>query len=143
MKKIIVMIGVALLLVASCGPSGPPAKLATKAEEIAGTWHRTELIEGWDMYLQITADGKAAFTRSPEVSGFASAGGEFSFEGTQWHFTLTTFTQELGRRCHQMGEDSAIYQIQLLENGNLKFVEVDEACPGRRSTLATQWEPVR
>jgi len=39
------------------------------------------------------------------------------------------------------------YEVQLLENGNLKFTTIEEECPTRvgrmqEQTIAAEWEPV-
>jgi len=65
--------------------------------------------------------------------------GEFWFEGTQF------FTQD-SVGC-DVGNPIGIYEVELLENGNLKFTVIEDECATRANgmqgaTVAAVWEPV-
>lgn len=159
MKRIIAtMIGIGLLLLLGCASRAPAeATLATTVEDVAGIWHRTE--QRWvttygqfsgDSYIQFKEDGTFGFAMmAPDrVEDDPKVEAEFWVEGTQLHYRLTAERQvsEDPRLCIDRFP-TAIYQVQLLENGNLKFVQVEhDGCDWRRDLLTyggTEWEPVR
>ncbi len=128
-KKLATSIVIALFLLAGCAASGP--KLASSAEDIAGTW-QTNTYSG---EVQINEDGTIrAENPQSDVSNE-----EFWFEGTRFFLT--------GIGCTKEGYETGIYEIELLENGNLKFTTIEDDCVSRnRFLLGTlterQFEPV-
>ncbi len=104
--------------------------MADSAEDIAGTWHSTIA----PMELQINEDGT--------VLGRNARGGifpfEFWFEGTQFFIQATV-------SC-DVGNPIGIYEVELLENGNLKWTVIEDECLTRVTTFAgriigVEWEP--
>ena len=119
-KQMAILIGIEVFLLASCAASGP--KLAISAEDILGTWKSTTS----SMEIQFNEGG----TLGAGIPDVISPPGEFRFEGTRLFF--------LG---------IGIYEVELLENGNLKFTVIEDESPPRANYLAgglieAQWEPV-
>jgi len=123
---------IALFLLAGCAASGP--KLASSAADIVGTWKGTAT----SVTLQFNEDGT---TRIKHPVG-TDVIREFRFEGTRF---FSTDIPNGG--CSQIEAQTGIYEVELLENGNLGFTVIEDECPGRVNTLmgATierEWEPV-
>ena len=121
---------VALFLLAGCAAQG--SSLASGAEDIAGTW-RT-IIGATE--IQFNGDGTYVVTTPAFV-----ARGEYRFEGTR------LFLKALDQCDIIVVGALGTYEVQLLENGNLKFIAIDEECPTRVGrmqvqTIAAEWEPV-
>jgi hypothetical protein len=122
-------VGIALFLLAGCAASGP--KLASSTEDIVGTWQSKISLGD----IQYNEDGT---WRSQSGSG-AVWTGEFWFEGTQF------FTQ-FSVSC-DVGNPIGIYEVELLENGNLKFTVIEDECVVRvhyleGAVIETEFEPV-
>jgi len=120
---------IAVFLLAGCAASGP--KLASSTDDIAGTWQSN--ISSGD--FQLNEDGT---WRSQTGSGLVFTG-EFWFEGTQF------FIQD-SVGC-DVGNPIGIYEVELLENGNLKFTVIEDECATRANALqgaivAAEFEPV-
>ena len=117
-----------MFLLAGCGASGP--KLASSIEDIAGTWRSTVSSIEW----QLNEDGTA--------SSSAGGKGEYRFEGTRFIGIATP-----GSVCALEGHETGIYEVELLENGNLKFTVIEDECLARVNIVAgrlveVEWEPV-
>jgi len=124
-------IAIALFLLAGCAASGP--KLASSAEDIVGTWRTPASIT----QIQFNGDGTSSLKRVDEVI----VDNKFRFEGTRF------FDIASGHTCFQLGADTGIYEVELLENGNLKFTVIEDECPVRRNfyvgaLIEREWEPV-
>ena len=125
---------IALFLLAGCAASGP--KLASSAEDIVGTWQSTtDSVPG----LQFNEDG-TAFGDPASVS---PRPGEFRFEGTR----LFLVNIAPGDDCVLLGAETGIYEVELLENGNLKFTAIEDECAVRvtgitGALIEKEWEPV-
>ena len=132
---------IALFLLAGCAASGP--KLASSAEDIPGTWKNN--INSWE--IQFYEDGT---WRRELVDDHAHDGAEFRFEGTR--LILKT---EQGGPCTREGEETGIYEVELLENGNLMFTVIEDECAIRVTFFTgalietrvgrvreAEWEPV-
>jgi hypothetical protein len=143
---------VVLLLLSACGGSGPPGEPVTKAEDVLGVWRRTErwsALRGSmpQMYMQVRADGTMGFSRAPG-SDYEWMSLDCAFEGTRFSVTETAFrgfgSEAADWSCTGgSGAPSGVYDIQLLANGNLEFVNAQDACQIRRETFTgTEWEPV-
>ena len=125
-------IAIALFLLAGCVASGP--KLASSAEDIVGTWqstiHRGE--------VQLNEDGT---WRSQDPDGGVDTG-EFWFEGTRY------FDKASPRSgCTLIGAQIGIYEVELLESGNLKWILIEDECLTRVNYFAgrlieVEFEPV-
>ncbi len=132
-KKLASSIVIALFLLAGCATSGP--RLASSAEDIAGTWHSTVS----SVEVQFNEDG----TGHARVGSGSSFDGEFRFEGTR----IIWKTLDQGNDCVRIGAETGIYEVELLENGNLKYIVIEDECLVRVNYLAgrlieVEWEPV-
>ena len=133
-------IAIAMFLIAGCGERGP--KLVSGAEDIAGAWHRTS---GFPWYIAFHEDGtmNAEGALEPVVEGRGHDERNFRLEGTQ-------LILEGSHHCEEEGQQIGIYEVHLLENGNLQFVAIEDECAGQGSELAGlsdegitwEWEPV-
>ncbi len=126
------LIAIVLILLAGCGASGP--KLASSVEDIAGTWHST--ISSAE--AQFNEDGAVLFRKGD--TPFVAI--EFRFEGTRLFFKDPS-----GHQCVLLGAEIGIYEVELLESGNLKFTVIEDECLIRVNYLAgrlieAEWEPV-
>ncbi len=124
---------IALFLLAGCAASGP--KLASSAEDIAGTWHSTT--DSGE--VQFNEDGTFIF--GPATVNPLAA--EFRFEGTR----LFLVAIAPGVPCVLQGAETGIYEVELLENGNLMFTAIEDECALRvtyftGALIEREWEPV-
>ena len=137
MQKLIAsLMAVGLLLLAACSTAEVEPGPITSFDDIAGTtYERQGPGEPW--YLLFFEDGtlngstnRDLVEDSPEVIE------ENRFEGTKM------FLKQIKGRCDD--DPDAIYEILLLENGNLQFVAIEDTCATRSSffTLNAEWEPV-
>jgi hypothetical protein len=107
-----------LFFISACGSKGPP--LATSPEEIAGMY----AVSPGNTILRFDLDGKIVAAPSLTLARNPVADpGEFRFEGDQ--LILPTIDDPV---C---GTTTAIYQVQLLEEGNLRFVAIGDDCEHR------------
>ena len=116
---------------ASDAPSGPRA--VTDVKDILGTW---DIIgEG---YVQYNEDGTfryAALRESLEERPLVV--GEFWFDEGQY------FEKEIDvHSVPACGSAVGIYEVQLLENGNLSFTVVEDECEARRIATEREYRPV-
>ena len=70
------------------------------------------------------------------------AGSEFRFEGTR-----LILKDDSGGACLLIGAETGIYEVELLENGQLKFTVIEDECAFRVSCfeggiVEVEWEPV-
>ena len=126
-------IATALFLLAGCGARGP--KLASSAEDIVGTWQSTTSSAD----LQFNEDG----TLRIQFEGGVIVNAKFRFEGTRF-FDIDS---SQGGQCFQLGAETGIYEIELLENGNLKFTVIEDECPVRLNfyvgaLIEREFEPI-
>ena len=124
---------IALFLLAGCAESGP--KLASSAEDIPGTWHSTTD----SREVQFNEDGTLII--GPATVNPTPA--EFRFEGTR----LFLVGIAPGDACVLEGAETGIYEVELLENGNLKLTVIEDECAIRVSSITgalieREWEPV-
>ena len=115
-------------------PSPTPEKV-TEPEDIVGLWHG----EGRDgMYFKFAQDGTCQQTivrdtldKNPNVTC------EYHFEGDQ--FVLTTLMVERLPPCPQ---HVVVYEIHRQDNGNIKFVNVNDRCQPRVRSTAVEHVPI-
>ncbi len=128
-KQLASSIAIGLFLIAGCVATGP--KLASSAEDIAGTWQSTVS----SLEIRINEDGTL---RAQNAAG-NTVDFEFCLEGTRFLIGYDS--------CQNLGGDIGIYEVELLENGNLKFIVIEDDnltvvnyFAGR--LIEVEWEPV-
>ncbi len=129
------LMAVGLLLLAACGTGGDvePGPV-TSLKEIAGTTYERQG-PGGQGYFHFFEDGTIHFSSNPDlVEERPSIIQETSFEG------MTVFLHAIEGRCDD--DPDAIYEIHLLENGNLQFVAIEDACPIRSSSFPAEYTPL-
>ena len=132
-KPIASLMVVGLLLLAACSTGGEaePGPV-TSFEDIAGTYQF--LGPGPPFFFHFFEDGTYHGSSNPDlVEDRPSEIVETRFEGTKM------FLNEIkGPECDD--NPDAIYEIHLLENGNLQFVGVDEdPCTVRSALDGSEW----
>ncbi len=132
-KPIASLMAVGLLVLAACGTGGEvePGPVSS-LEDFAGTYEAVG--PGGQFYLHILEDGTLHLSSNRDlVEDRPQIIDETRFEGTK------VFLNEIKGPC--VDEDAiadAIYEIQLLENGNLKFVAIEDTCIDRSGPLQIQ-----
>lgn len=121
-------IAIALVLIAGCAGQGP--SLASSAEDIVGSWRSN--IGATEFHFQ--EDGTFLVTTQGPVTQ-----GEYWFEGTR------LFLEQ--PRCEDLIAVVGIYEVQPLENGNLRFIAIEDECQTRVGylvgrTIGAEWAPV-
>ncbi len=132
-KLVTSSIAIALFLLVGCAASGP--RLANSAADIVGTWKSTTS----SVVFQFNEDGTSRM-KTAQGTDITS---EFRFEGTR--FFEKHINPSSG--CLGLGAETGIYEIELLENGNLKFTVIEDECPVRVNNfvgalIEREWEPV-
>ena len=146
---VVVVVGAAVLLASGDGGEVSPAATSepvsevelgpiTSFEDIAGTYEVIHEIQGLSqrVFFHFFEDGTVTRSTNQDlVEDDPSSITETRFEGTK------IFLTETKGICG--ANPDAIYEIHLLENGNLQFVGVDEDPCTIRSTLdGSEWVPV-
>ena len=122
----ITLMVIGLILLTGCSasdtPSGPGP--VTDAKDILGTWKKA------GTYYQFNEDGTYRSASSLEMLAERPRTlGEFWFEGGQF------FKKEIKvRNVSSCGSAIGIYEVQMLENGNLEFTSVEDECQKRASS---------
>ncbi len=127
---------VGLMVLAACGTGGEvePGPI-TSFEDIAGTTYERQDV-GAQWYFHFFEDGTwhGSSNRDLVVDGPIEIF-ETRFEGTN------IFVTETKGICDDNPE--AILEIHLLENGNLRFVAIEDMCPRRSAPLdGAEYAPV-
>ncbi len=141
-KPITRLMVVGLLVLAACGTGGEvePGPI-TSFEDIAGFYLRGP--GHAPIYSQFSEDGTWHASSNRDLVEDALGGShiyETRFEGTK---IFVTVQKEAASFCDD--DPEAIYEIHLLENGNLQFVEIEDPCLARSSFLTVrnvEWAPV-
>ncbi len=155
MKTGVMAITILVLLLAlpACGGAGRPGEPVTKAEDVLGVWHRTQKWrkEVGEIYMRFTGDRTIGFAPVPDKWDYEWLTLECAFEGTRLSINeaaLRGFAAEWETQDYSCtggyGAPSGAYEVQLLANGNLKFVNAQDNCTWRREILSlAEWEPVQ
>ncbi len=134
-KPITSLMVVGLLLLAACGTGGEvePGPI-TSFDDIAGTTYERQGAGGQG-YFHFFEDGTYHFSSNRDlVVERPSIIHETRFEGT------TVFLHQIKGGCDD--NPDATYEIHMLENGNLRFVAIEDACPIRSSSFPAEYAPV-
>jgi hypothetical protein len=103
-----------------------------------------------ELYMQFRGDGTIAFSRARGKWDYEWMSLDYTFDGTRLSITETAFAG--GERdklpdyscAAAEGAPSGVYEMQLLANGNLKFVNAQDKCQWRREILTlAEWTPVQ
>ncbi|MCZ6739213.1 MAG: hypothetical protein O7C01_05490 [Actinobacteria bacterium] len=125
---------VGLLVVAACGTGGEvePGPI-TSFEDIVGTTYEPQ--QGSPFFFQFFEDGTWHGSSNRDlVEDRPRVIFETRFEGTK------VFLTETKGICDD--DPNAIYEIHLLENGNLQFVLIEDMCATRSSLDGAEFKPV-
>ncbi len=125
---------VGLLLLAACSTAEVEPGPITSFDDIAGTTYERQGA-GRQFFFYFFEDGTIHGSSNRDlVEERPSIIQETSFEGT------TVFLHAIERRCDN--DPDAIYEIHLLENGNLQFVAIEDACPSRSTNFPAEYTPL-
>ena len=137
MRRFASLMVVGLLVVAACGTGGEvePGPI-TSFEDIAGIYKRGPGHS--PVYYQFSEDGTLNWSSNPDLVEDRPTGVmETRFEGTK------VFLKEIKSPSFCGDNPEANYEIHLLENGNLQFVEIEDKCLHRSGdNFETEWAPV-
>ena len=127
------LVCIMLLLLSSCGESQGPA--ITSAEELAGVWHRTTRTGfGGEVYREYTADGTYRMGNSvEELDVRPRVEGKFWFEGDQ--IVVQDTVGIPGYDICVEGKKTGRYDLEVLENGPIRFILVEDECDQRAGML--------
>lgn len=121
----------------------PILRQATTIEDIAGTWGFCRSGDEWCFYYQYLQDGTYTGAATPSrerVENTPGVMGEFWFEGTKLHLKMTSAGSPRNAGC--IG-NIGIYETHLIENGDLRFVLVEDECGWRSKDLPrSDYSPV-
>ncbi len=140
MQKLITsLMAVGLLLLAACGTEDKvePGPI-TSFENIAGTYQRQGAGAPWYLHFFEDETFWHASSNPDLIVDRPSQIMEARFEGTR------AFLKNSKGGCWR--EDAiagdAIYEIHLLENGNLQFVAIEDTCLNREGFFPAEYAPV-
>ena len=135
---IVVAVGVVFATVSNRGSTVAEVEPGpiTSFEDIAGTTYERQG-PGIDLFFYFFEDGTWHDSSNRDLVVDRPSGiSETRFEGT------TVFLHQTKGRCDD--NPDATYEIHLLENGNLKFVAIEDSCAIRSSSYTSnaEWTPV-
>ncbi len=133
-KPIASLMAVGLLLLAACSTAEVEPGPITSFDDIAGTTYERQG-SGGQLFFYFFEDGTwhASSNRDlVEESPIVIA--ETRFEGTK------VFLSEIKGICDD--DPDAIYEIDVLENGNLQLVAIEDTCGCRSFFFPAEWKPV-
>ncbi len=136
-KPIASLMAVGLLLLAACSTAEVESGPITSFEDIAGTIYKRGPGHA-PLYFQFFEDGTFHLSTSQLLVEDALGGAhiyETRFEGTK------IFVKVLRENAYSC-DDDPIYEIHLLENGNLQLVAIEDSCAHRLEDWQAEWEPV-
>ena len=126
------LVAVGLLLLVGCGSNAPGPGPVTEARHIVGLYRVGHIFVEYDEDGTVRYAESRLTMREEKLTDV----GEFWFEDGQYFQKLTGF--------YKMGDCqgiTGIYEVQLLENGNLRFSVVEDECTQRADLLAIEHEP--
>jgi len=113
----------------------PAFILATSIEHIIGTWYNV----GKSVYLRFYEDGTLHQSHLLDrLDNQPYAISEIRFEGSQMFLKETAVSG-----VPSCGDAPAIYEVQLLPDGRIRIVKIEEKCAPRAGDTALEYDPVR
>ena len=132
-KPIASLMAVGLLLLAACSTAEVEPGPITSFEDIAGTYQF--LGPGGPFFFHFFEDGTYHGSSNQDLVVYRPQ------QITETRFeAMTVFLNEMKGVCDD--NPDAIYEIHLLENGNLKFVAIEDTCAFRSSFYQAELAPV-
>ncbi len=133
-KPIAGLMVVGVLILAACSTAEVEPGPITSFEDIAGTTYESQGLGG-PFFLYFFEDGTWHGSDNRDlVVDTPNTIHETRFEGT------TAFANQTKGSCDDNPE--ATYEVRLLENGNLQFVEIEDKCPIRSTFFSVELAPV-
>ncbi len=136
-KPIASLMAVGLLLLTACSTAEVEPGPITSFEDIAGTIYKRGPGHS-PLYFQFSEDGTFHLSVSRDFVEDALIRThiyETRFEGAK------LFVKGL-KESEYSCDDDPIYEIHLLENGNLEVVAIEDPCGHRLGDFQAEWEPV-
>ena len=123
--------------------TSPASRLATSIGEIAGTWFTKDCYFYPGCYLRIDKDGTTRQARTPDkLDNEPYARNSFEFKATEMAVTEVGVSADISPSGKVCGGAIGRYQVQLLENGNIRIVLIEDQCD-RKLDFPGQYSPVR
>ncbi len=142
-----IMVTTLVVLATACSPAQTPTPapptttptqaftLATSIKDVIGTWHN----QGAGVYLRFYEDGTLNNADSAaKLDDQPYARSEIQFKGTQMSLKETAVDG-----VPSCGDALGLYEVQLLPNGKIQIVAIEDQCPPRATDTALEFEPVR
>lgn len=115
--------------------STPSLPLATDPEDILGDWRGVNSL----MFFRYMPDGTYRGARDlSDLEDQPLFAGEFRFEGTQ----LFIFQTEAAGAPNECPSTPGIYEVQLLDDGNLRYKMIEDECEPRFEGLPGLHRPI-
>jgi len=136
-KPIATLMAVGLLLLAACSTAEVEPAPITSFDDIAGTIYKRGPGHS-PLYFQFSEDGTFQLSVSRDFVKDALIRThiyETRFEETK------LFVKAL-KEAEYSCDDDPIYEIHLLENGNLQLVAIEDRCVHRLGDWQAEWEPL-
>lgn len=110
----------------------PEYRLATRIDDLVGTWHRP----GKDLYLRFYQHGTLHHAHNGP-DGDPHAVDQVRFEGTKMH--IETFKVSGVPDC---GDAIGIYEVRMFENGRIRVKAIEDDCSPRKRDTDTVFDMV-
>lgn len=162
--RLLMLATVFVLIVTACGPSSQPAAtitptptsapsstpeptptpqpdLATSNMEIVGVWKHS--LPGSFVFREIREDGSMTSAAGviENLDEQPHSMSESWFEGNRFMVKIIETVLPDYKKCIGV---VGIYEVQLLADGSLRFVVIEDECPTRaRATLTGDWIPAQ
>lgn len=136
---------VATLIFVGCSSENSPSPGPVESpEKLVGLWEQKEHATNREAYIQYFEDGTYWCAKErADLDEDTNCIGEYWFENGQYH------DRELTGTCPS--NSVAIYDVQRLESGKIKFTPVEDICPPRILGLSglgefegkLEWKPIQ
>ncbi len=137
-KPIASLMAVGLLLLAACSTAEVERGPITSFEDIAGTIYKRGPGHSAPLHFQFSEDG----TWHVSTSRFFVEDARVRAHIYETRFEETKLFVKALKEAEYSCDDDPIYEIHLLENGNLQLVAIEDPCVHRLGDWQAEWEPV-